>query len=89
MSLRRSNESRNVAETRDVLFITAARGDGFVVPDEATGGAGVVCRSSRATADFEDEGEESGLVPGVRRNLFNFLDAAERLAPQEIGRAHV
>ena len=34
---------------------------------------------------MEEEGEVSGLVDGVKRSLFNFLDAAERLAPHDPG----
>ena len=50
--------------------------------ERAVGPAG---RSSRWTADLEDEGDVSGEIVGVKRSLFNFLDAAERLAPHAPG----
>ena len=41
----------------------------------------------RWTADFDDEGDVSGdsIPPELSRNLFNFRDAAERLAPHAPG----
>lgn len=72
------------AEMVDVDSLSAERVVGPLLGGWAVVAAAVT-RSSRWTADFEDEGEVSGLIVGVKRSLFNFLDAAERLAPHAPG----
>ena len=76
ISLRRSNESFTAADTRaEIVDVDSLSADRVVV----------VGRSSRWTAVLDWEGEVSGETVGVRRSLFSFLDAAERLAPQAPG----
>jgi hypothetical protein len=67
----------------DVEPLIAASAGSVVAED--SGSVTGVCRSLRWTAVFDDEGDVSGLTPGVRRSLFSFLDAAERLAPHAPG----